>query len=100
MGGGRAAASIGRERKFYIEILQGRLNGTGVRPSYQENFAVPIPITTGPVHHQRLTVADVGRGRAFYTEVRGFRHLMDLPSGVFLFAGLVDGDSGGTSSEG
>ena len=25
------------------------------------------PIVTGPVHHLRLTVADVERSRAFYT---------------------------------
>ena len=47
------------------------------------------PIATGPVHHLRLTVADVGRSRAFYEGVLGFRHVMDLPAGVFLSNGAV-----------
>jgi len=50
---------------------------------------VTQPIATGPVHHLRLTVADVGRSRAFYEEVLGFRHVMDLPAGVFLSNGAV-----------
>ena len=41
-------------------------------------------IATGPVHHLRLTVSDVARSRAFYTEVLGFQHVTDLPSGGFL----------------
>ena len=47
------------------------------------------PIATGAVHHFRLTVIDVARSRAFYTEVLGFRHVMDLPAGVFLSNGSV-----------
>jgi len=47
------------------------------------------PIAAGPVHHLRLTVADVGRSRAFYEGVLGFRHVMDLPAGVFLSNGAV-----------
>ena len=47
------------------------------------------PIAAGPVHHLRLTVADVARSRAFYEEVLGFRHAMDLPSGVFLSNGAL-----------
>ncbi len=47
------------------------------------------PIAAGPVHHLRLTVADVGRSRAFSEGVLGFRHVMDLPSGVFLSNGAV-----------
>ena len=47
------------------------------------------PIATGSVHHLRLTVRDVARSRAFYTEVLGFEHVMDLPSGVFLSNGAV-----------
>ncbi len=47
------------------------------------------PITTGPIHHLRLTVSDVERSRAFYTEVVGFEFVMDLPSGVFLSNGAV-----------
>ena len=50
---------------------------------------MPEPIATGPVHHLRLTVADVGRSRAFYEEVLGFRHVMDLPAGVFLSNGAL-----------
>jgi len=47
------------------------------------------PIDTGSIHHVRLTVSDVDRSRAFYTEVLGFAHVMDLPSGVFLSNGSV-----------
>lgn len=47
------------------------------------------PIAAGPVHHVRLTVSDVARSRAFYTEVLGFQHVTDLPSGVFLSNGAV-----------
>jgi glyoxylase I family protein len=47
------------------------------------------PIATGSVHHLRLTVSDVARSRAFYTEVLGFQHVMDLPAGVFLSNGAV-----------
>ncbi len=47
------------------------------------------PIASGPVHHLRLTVSDVDRSRAFYTEVVGFQFVMDLPSGVFLSNGAV-----------
>ena len=50
---------------------------------------MPTPIAAGPVHHLRLTVADVARSRAFYTEVLGFEFVMDLPSGVFLSNGVV-----------
>jgi glyoxylase I family protein len=50
---------------------------------------MPTPITTGAVHHLRLTVSDVARSRAFYTEVLGFQHVMDLPVGVFLSNGTV-----------
>jgi glyoxylase I family protein len=50
---------------------------------------MPTPIATGPVHHLRLTVSDVERSRAFYTEVVGFQFVMDLPSGVFLSNGAV-----------
>ncbi len=47
------------------------------------------PITTGGVHHLRLTVTDVARSQAFYTEVLNFAHVTDLPSGVFLSNGTV-----------
>ena len=47
------------------------------------------PIAAGPVHHLRLTVADVARSRAFYEEVLGLRFVLDLPSGVFLSNGAV-----------
>ena len=41
-----------------------------------------IPLTLGPVHHLRLTVTDVGRSRAFYTELLGFQTAMDTPPPV------------------
>ena len=50
---------------------------------------MPTPIAAGPIHHLRLTVTDVERSRAFYEEVLGFAHIMDLPSGVFLSNGAV-----------
>jgi len=50
---------------------------------------MPDAIATGPVHHVRLTVADVDRSRAFYTEVLGFAVVMDLNPGVFLSNGSV-----------
>ena len=38
-----------------------------------------VPLTLGPVHHLRLTVTDVERSRAFYTELLGFQIAMDTP---------------------
>jgi glyoxylase I family protein len=50
---------------------------------------MPVAIPTGPVHHLRLTVADVARSRAFYEEVLGFTLVMELTPGVFLTNGSV-----------
>jgi glyoxylase I family protein len=36
-------------------------------------------LPVGPIHHLRLTVTDVERSRAFYTEVLGFEVAMDAP---------------------
>jgi catechol 2,3-dioxygenase-like lactoylglutathione lyase family enzyme len=44
-------------------------------------------ITTGGVHHLRLTVTDVERARAFYTGVMGFDVAVELPPGVLLTNG-------------
>lgn len=44
-------------------------------------------INVGGVHHLRLTVSNVERARAFYTEVMGFDLLMELPPGVLLHNG-------------
>src|SRR6266511_2065037 len=38
-----------------------------------------VPLSLGPVHHLRLTVTDVERSRAFYTELLGFQVAMDAP---------------------
>lgn len=46
-------------------------------------------ISTGPVHHIRLTVTDVERSRRFYTEVLDFAYVADLPSGIFLSNGAL-----------
>jgi catechol 2,3-dioxygenase-like lactoylglutathione lyase family enzyme len=46
-------------------------------------------ITVQGVHHLRLTVSDVGRAVRFYTEVLGFKKLMDLNPGAFLSNGSV-----------
>jgi glyoxylase I family protein len=50
---------------------------------------MPDTITTSGVHHLRLTVTDVDRARAFYTEVLGFTVVMDLNPGYFLTDGSV-----------
>jgi glyoxylase I family protein len=46
-------------------------------------------ISTGSVHHLRLTVTDVDRSRDFYTGVLGFAVVMDLNPGYFLSNGGV-----------
>ena len=46
-------------------------------------------ISTGGVHHLRLTVTNVDRTVAFYTGVLGFKKLMDLDPGAFLSNGSV-----------
>jgi len=46
-------------------------------------------IATQGVHHFRLTVSDVARAVAFYSEVLGFKKLMDLNPGAFLSNGHV-----------
>jgi glyoxylase I family protein len=38
-----------------------------------------VPLTLGPVHHLRITVTDLERSRAFYTELLGFQIAMDTP---------------------
>ena len=38
-----------------------------------------VPLSLGPVHHLRLTVTDVERSRAFYTELLGFQVAVDAP---------------------
>jgi glyoxylase I family protein len=38
-----------------------------------------VPLSLGPVHHLRLTVTDVDRSRAFYTDLLGFQIAMDAP---------------------
>ena len=40
---------------------------------------MPVPLSLGPVHHLRLTVTDVERSRAFYTELLGFQVAVDAP---------------------
>ena len=46
-------------------------------------------VPTGAVHHLRLTVTDVARSQAFYTDVLGFQLIVDLPPGVILSNGSV-----------
>jgi catechol 2,3-dioxygenase-like lactoylglutathione lyase family enzyme len=36
-------------------------------------------LPVGPIHHLRLTVTDVERSKAFYTEVLGFDVVLDAP---------------------
>lgn len=40
---------------------------------------MPDSLSLGTVHHLRLTVTDVERSRAFYTEVLGFAVAVDAP---------------------
>ena len=46
-------------------------------------------VATLGVHHFRLTVSNVDRTVAFYTEILGFKKLMDLNPGAFLSNGHV-----------
>jgi len=46
-------------------------------------------VPTGGVHHLRLTVTDVARAQAFYTDVLGFQLVVDLPPGVILSNGTL-----------
>ena len=46
-------------------------------------------IATQGVHHFRLTVSNVDRAVRFYTEILGFKKLMDLNPGAFLSNGAV-----------
>jgi glyoxylase I family protein len=50
---------------------------------------MPERIATQGVHHFRLTVSDVERSVKFYTELLGFKKLMDLNPGAFLSNGGV-----------
>jgi catechol 2,3-dioxygenase-like lactoylglutathione lyase family enzyme len=50
---------------------------------------MPDHIATKGVHHFRLTVSDVDRAVAFYTQVLGFKKLADLNPGAFLSNGQV-----------
>jgi catechol 2,3-dioxygenase-like lactoylglutathione lyase family enzyme len=38
-----------------------------------------MSLSVGPIHHLRLTVTDVERSKAFYTEVLGFTVAVDAP---------------------
>lgn len=46
-------------------------------------------ISTGPVHHLTLTVADVKRSQEFYTSVLGFQLAADFSSRVLLSNGSM-----------
>lgn len=47
-------------------------------------------VSTGGVHHLKITVADVARSREFYTGVLDFQYVADLPNGgVFLSNGAL-----------
>ncbi len=45
----------------------------------------------GPVHHLRLTVTDIQRGRQFYTSLLGFQVAVGVvPNGYATWLGLQD----------
>lgn len=46
-------------------------------------------ISTGAVHHIALTVNDVGRSQAFYTDLLGFEHLADFGPRALLSNGSL-----------
>ncbi len=46
-------------------------------------------VSTGGLHHLRLTVTSVARSQAFYTQVLDFRMALDLPPGVVLSNGAM-----------
>lgn len=46
-------------------------------------------LSTGGVHHLRLTVTDVERARQFYTDVLGFQVFAEIPPGVLLTNGTI-----------
>lgn len=46
-------------------------------------------ISTGGVHHLKITVADVARSQEFYSNVLDFQYVADLPGGVFLSNGNI-----------
>jgi catechol 2,3-dioxygenase-like lactoylglutathione lyase family enzyme len=50
---------------------------------------VPEPIQTGGIHHVALTVSDVARSQAFYSELLGFKHLADFGPRALLHNGSV-----------
>ncbi|MGY1641294.1 VOC family protein [Geodermatophilus sp. SYSU D00703] len=56
-------------------------------------MSAPLPV--GPVHHLRLTVTDVARSRAFYTEVLGFQVVLDGPPPEDPGAAVADALQGG-----
>jgi catechol 2,3-dioxygenase-like lactoylglutathione lyase family enzyme len=47
------------------------------------------PITTGAVHHLALTVSDVARSRAFYTDLLGFQMIMEFGPRALLSNGSM-----------
>jgi catechol 2,3-dioxygenase-like lactoylglutathione lyase family enzyme len=55
------------------------------------------PLTLGAVHHIRLTVTDLERSKAFYTEVLGFQVAMDTlpPEDDEFYGTLVENLQGG-----
>ena len=46
-------------------------------------------ISTGSVHHMTLTVSDVARSQAFYTDLLGFEHLTDFGPRALLSNGSL-----------
>jgi catechol 2,3-dioxygenase-like lactoylglutathione lyase family enzyme len=46
-----------------------------------------IQLKTGAVHHVSLTVADVARTQAFYTDILGFQVVKEIPPAVLLANG-------------
>jgi len=82
----RAVAESNSRERHQISLGR-RFLGTATRlimrtdrpRSDARRLRMAVPLSLGPVHHLRLTVTDVERSRAFYTELLGFQVAMDAP---------------------
>jgi Glyoxalase/Bleomycin resistance protein/Dioxygenase superfamily len=83
MTGGMTSWTFRRLRWALLSTaLSGAATGRITGPPFAVDVrrrSMAVPLSLGPVHHIRLTVTDVERSRAFYTELLGFQIAMDAP---------------------
>jgi catechol 2,3-dioxygenase-like lactoylglutathione lyase family enzyme len=77
-----------------VEAMLTEASGAGMshacpRIIPQEDALMDTALSTGAIHHLRLTVTDVARSRVFYTEILGFEVTAEIPPGVLLTNGVV-----------